>query len=96
VTPEEKTSNLGVPYSSYQTGKDWRVCCWISSNRVAAGYWGDSPESFFFRGAAALFPELPEHAVIFECPEELLETYRKLLHTCDLELVTIEQAAFAE
>jgi hypothetical protein len=96
VAPEEKTSNIGVPYSKYQTGKDWRVCCWISSNRVAAGYSGDSPESFNFRGEAALFPELPEHAVIFECPEDRLESYRELLHTNDLELVTIEQAANAE
>lgn len=96
VRSEEKTSNIGVPYSKFQTGKDWRDCCWISSNRVAAGYSGDSPESFKLRGEATLFPELPEHAVIFECPEEHLESYRQLLHSNDMDLAKIEQAVNAE
>ncbi|XZE19133.1 SMI1/KNR4 family protein [Pirellulaceae bacterium SH449] len=96
VPPEEKISNVGVPYTKYQIGNDWRVCCWISSNRVAAGYSGDSPESFIFRGEAALFPELTENAVIFECPEGQLRSYRQLLHAHDMELVTIEQAANVE
>lgn len=47
-------------------------------------------------GEATLFPELPGHAVNFECPEEHLGSYRQLLHSNDIELVTIEQATNAE
>ena len=96
VAPEEKTSNIGVPYSKYQIGDDWKDCLWISSNQVAAGYSGESPDSFEFTGTAELFPELPIDAVIFECPVERLGTYRELLNKHELELLTIEHAANAE
>lgn len=96
VAPEEKTSNIGVPYSKYQIGDDWKDCLWISSNQVAAGYSGESPDSFEFTGAAVLFPELPDDTVIFECPVERLDSYRELLNKHELELLMIEHAANAE
>ena len=95
VVPEDKTSNIGIPYSKYQIGDDWQDCLWISSNLVAAGYSGDSPSSFKFDGATALFPELLDEAVIFECPVERLDSYRDLLQTHEMKLLTIEQAANA-
>ena len=93
TAPEEKISNIGVPYSKYRIADDPQGCLWISPNQVAAGHSGDSPRSFEFTGSALRFPELADDAVIFECPVSRLEPYRDLMLTHGIGLVTIEQAA---
>ncbi|MCO6044421.1 SMI1/KNR4 family protein [Aeoliella sp. ICT_H6.2] len=92
---ERKLSNIGVPYLKLQTGKKWDECFWISSNRVAAGYSGDDPETMEFEGDALLFPELPADTVIFEAPDEYLDQYGTRLQDSGLALVDVHTAANA-
>jgi hypothetical protein len=90
---ERKMSNLGVAYSTLQTGKKRDECFWISSNIVASGYSGDDPMAFEFEGDALLFPELPANAVIFEAPEDYIDLYRSRLQDVGLKLVDVHDAA---
>ncbi len=89
---EQKVSNIGVPYMKCQTGKEWDRCFWITSNKVARGYSGDNPSAFQFVGEALLFPELPPDAVIFEAPEDHIDSYRAILREAGIGLVDIESA----
>jgi SMI1 / KNR4 family (SUKH-1) len=92
---ERDISNIGVPQWTCKTGPEWDACFWITCNKVARGYSGSSPEEFQFEGESLLFPELNQDAVIFEAPEERLESYREKLGKAGLELVEIENAAMA-
>jgi len=65
----------------------------ISPNKVAHGYSGDSPENFKFQGDSLQLPELEMDAVIFEAPEEYVDTYRLRLEDNGLKLVDIHIAA---
>jgi hypothetical protein len=89
---ENRISNIGVSFLTCQTGKEWDECFWISSNVVAHGYSGDGEESFEFKGEALLFPELPEHAVIFQAPSSRMDRYSSQLRDAGYELVEIEDA----
>jgi hypothetical protein len=89
---EQKVSNIGVPYLKCQTGKKWDECFWITNNKVAHGYSGEDPAKFHFEGQALLFPELSLDNVIFEAPEEYIESYRTILRRAGLELVDVESA----
>lgn len=90
-----EVSTIGVPQWTCKTGPEWDACFWITSNKVAGGYSGRSPEEFRFKGESLLFPELNQHAVIFEAPENRIESYRERIHAGGLALVNIEKAATA-
>ena len=92
---EQKVSNLGVPYLTCQTGKQWDECFWITDNKVARGYSGEEPETFHFEGEALLFPELSSDAVIFEAPDNHIDSYRVLLRDAGLVLADINSAGNA-
>jgi hypothetical protein len=89
---EQKVSNLGVPYLKCQPGNKWDQCFWITGNKVAHGYSGDDPSNFQFEGEALLFPELSPDAIIFEAPEEYMDSYHALLREAGFVLVDIESA----
>jgi hypothetical protein len=67
-------------------------CFWITDNKVAHGYSGEDPSNFQFEGEALLFPELSPDAVIFEAPEDRIDSYRASLRDAGLLLVDIESA----
>jgi hypothetical protein len=92
---ERDISNIGVPQWTCKTGAEWDACLWITCNQVARGYSGDGPKEFQFEGESLLFPELNQDAVIFEAPEERIESYREKLRKAGLELVEIDNAATA-
>lgn len=89
---EQKVSNLGVPYLKCQPGNKWDQCFWITGNKVAHGYSGDDPSNFQFEGETLLFPELSPDAIIFEAPEEYMDSYHALLREAGFVLVDIESA----
>jgi hypothetical protein len=86
---EQEVSNLGVPYLKCQTGKEWDECFWITDNKVARGYSGEEPDAFHFEGQALLFPELSPDAVIFEAPDNYIDSYRAILHDAGLCSLTL-------
>jgi hypothetical protein len=92
---EQRVSNLGVPYLTCQTGSEWDHCFWITGNKVARGYSGEDPDTFQFEGETLLFPELSPDAVIFEAPDNHIDSYRTLLRDAGLVLVDIESARHA-
>ena len=92
-TCEHKISNVGVPYWTFHTGNKWDEGFWISSNKVAAGYSGDRPETMTFEGNALLFPELAGNTVIFEARDAYIDEYRARLRDAGLRLVAVHDAA---
>lgn len=89
---EKKINNIGVRYLKFQIGDKTDECLWISSNEVAAGYSGDKPSKFNFEGNALLFPELTSSAVIFECPNRHLASYKNQLREVGLDLQELDDA----
>ena len=87
---EQKVDNLGVPYLKCQTGKQWDQCFWITGNKVAHGYSGNDPSNFQFEGEALLFPELSPDAVIFEAPDDYIDSYCAILRDGGFVIVDIE------